>query len=79
MPDFPEGSAVVTPTDMYNELREVGKAVAKLDGKLDKLEKIDDHESRIRTLEKKNLVIPLAGTAGLGGLLTSIWQMVNGG
>jgi hypothetical protein len=86
MSEIPDGSAVITPLDMYKEIQRLCSAVVKLDAKLDgKLEKLDeldkiaDHESRIRALERRSLALPIAGTAGVGGLLTAAWQALHGG
>lgn len=54
----PEGSVVITPAQMYEELRAVHELVRDLSGKVDPaladLRRVaDDHESRLRGIEKR--------------------------
>ncbi|MCF2531762.1 hypothetical protein [Yinghuangia soli] len=60
---IPDGSVIITPTEVYRELRATHDAVrdvaAKLDGIAqdigDHTETIEDHETRIRALERTAL------------------------
>lgn len=59
MPDqsIPDGSVVITPTEMFKELRDTHDEVKALGPRLDALtatvdNRISDHENRIRSLEK---------------------------
>lgn len=54
----PEGSVVITPMMQYLELQRLGKAVDKLTENLDPAlqnirDKIEDHEDRIRGMERR--------------------------
>lgn len=68
---IPDGSVIITPTEVYRELRATHDAVrdvgAKLDGIAEDIrdhsEVIDDHETRIRALESK--VWLASGAVGL--------------
>lgn len=49
---IPEGSVVITPTEVYREVQATHQAVQQLLGKLDTFVGTQaDHESRLRTLE----------------------------
>ena len=54
---IPDGSVVVTPTDMYREIRDMHDELRALNSSINPaLQEIrgdvEDHETRIRTLEK---------------------------
>lgn len=54
---IPDGSVIITPSDMFKELRETHDEVKGIGPRLDALtatvdNRISDHETRIRTLEK---------------------------
>ncbi|TCO64959.1 hypothetical protein [Actinocrispum wychmicini] len=52
--DIPPGSVVITPTELYAEVKGIGTAVAEIKGDVQELRKaLPDHESRIRALERR--------------------------
>lgn len=85
---IPEGSVVITPTEMYREMLATHQAVRdvsmKLDGALSdtarRLDGIDndvaDHETRIRGLERRIWMTVGAGTVVGGGAAALISQLV---
>lgn len=69
----PPGSIIISPTQMYNELRVVSDGLKQLvtlvDPALSGLrEDLSDHEKRIRTLERKQYVVGAAATAFGAGI-----------
>lgn len=67
---IPEGSVVITPTEMYRELRDTHDEVKALSASVNDLSEslrniVGDHESRIRALEK--MVWRAAGAAAVVG------------
>lgn len=77
MPEIPEGAVVITTGQMYQQLVDLTAAVAKLDGRLDKLDKVDDHEVRIRSLERWKYGLAAAVLAGGGGSVAAWTQAVG--
>jgi hypothetical protein len=77
----PEGAVVITTADMYRMLVDLNNKVGEIKGSLDALSSmtraVEDHESRIRALERMRVGIPLAGLAGLGGLGTALVQLLG--
>lgn len=88
---IPEGSVVITPAQMYAQQVVTAAAVQKLEGKIDTvIEQLDqqrteknrvdqDHETRLRTLEKARW--PLASLTvliALGALAIGLIQMAGG-
>lgn len=73
---IPDGSVVITPAEMYREIRATGDAVRDLAGKLDTVPaKLEDHETRLRTIEGTRIphvVIEVA--AAVAGSAALIWQ-----
>lgn len=50
---IPAGSVVITPVQMYDEMRKTHEAVERIEAKLDPVgATIADHENRLRVLEK---------------------------
>lgn len=50
---IPAGSVVITPVQMYEEMRKTHEAVERIEAKLDPVAaSLLDHESRLRVLEK---------------------------
>jgi hypothetical protein len=53
MTPIPDGSVVITPTEVYAEVRATGDAVRQLAAKLDGVpQQLSDHEMRLRALER---------------------------
>jgi hypothetical protein len=80
---IPEGSVVVTPTEVYAEVRATHDEVKSVSAKLDALpvadhaRAIDDHETRIRTLESARWPLPsLAAVIGASALGVSVYQLL---
>lgn len=80
--------SVVTATTVYGKIVEVGEQVAKVDGKVDRIDdkvsgtvaRVDDHELRIRSLESDRwphgkLTLLLAAA----GLLVAILSLIARG
>ena len=78
----PPDGVVVTPEQMYAEVRGLHDTVIRMDGKLDALGQqktvVDDHEVRIRDLESRRFPHSTvsAVSAGIAALATAItvWQ-----
>lgn len=75
---IPAGSVVITPVQMYEEMRKTHEAVERIELKLDPVvERIGDHENRIRVLEKfqwkaTGIAVSVATLAGVAsGYVTS--------
>jgi hypothetical protein len=50
---IPDGSVIITPTEMYAEMRATHTAVQKIDAKIDGVpQQLADHETRLRAVEK---------------------------
>lgn len=72
--DVPPGSVIVTPTDLFTEVRATHHAVTEMRGEIREIARVvPDHESRIRTLEKK--VWWASGTAA--GAAAAISQLIQ--
>lgn len=78
---IPDGSVVITPTQMYAEVREIHEMVRAVSSKIDAMpvadhaRTLDDHEARIRTLERARWPLPsLAAVTGVGALAVAVWQ-----
>lgn len=69
---IPEGSVVITPTEMYREVQATHSAVQDLAAKLDSVPgRVADHEARLRAVERA--VWWAAGAAAvLGGAAGSL-------
>lgn len=68
--EMPPGSVIVTPGDMYTEIRDMGKKLDRLTTVIDPAlttirEDVADHESRLRSVEKR--IWLMAGGAVAGG------------
>jgi hypothetical protein len=74
---IPDGSVIITPTEVYAEVRATREAVGSLARQLDKVPgQVDDHEKRLRTLERARWPLPsLAAVCGVGGLVVALWPM----
>lgn len=50
---IPDGSVIITPTEMYAEMRATHTAVQGIASKLDGIpDKLSDHEARLRAVER---------------------------
>jgi hypothetical protein len=65
MAEIPPGSAVVTPSEMYAEIKATHDAVTLMRSEL---RLITDHETRIRSLERRMWIAAGAATILGGGL-----------
>lgn len=73
---IPDGSVIITPTEVYAEVRATGDAVRELTTKLDNIPaELLDHEARIRVLERGRWPLPsLAAVTGVAALAVAAWQ-----
>lgn len=67
---IPDGSVVITPTQMYQQIGDLASAVRDLKGAVDPAvselrHDLGDHETRIRDLEKRRYVSPAVVGAAL--------------
>ncbi|MFK0179996.1 hypothetical protein ACIQVR_28945 [Streptomyces xanthochromogenes] len=81
---IPEGSVVVTPTEVYAEVRATHDEVKSVSLKLDALpigdhaRTLEDHETRIRNLERARWPLPsLAALVALASLLVALYGQWN--
>lgn len=81
---IPDGSVIITPTEMYAELRATHDEVKSVNSKLDALPLADhasqlaDHEGRIRSLERARWPLPsIAAVTGLAALGVSLWALTG--
>lgn len=52
--DIPPGSVIITPTELYSEVKAIGTDVSGMRGDLREISKaLPDHEGRIRALERR--------------------------
>ncbi|MFI1385533.1 hypothetical protein [Embleya sp. NPDC020886] len=67
---------IITPTEVYAEVRATGDAVRELTTKLDNIpNELLDHEARIRVLERGRWPLPsLAAVTGVAALAVAAWQ-----
>ncbi|MFF7610756.1 hypothetical protein [Streptomyces lavendulae] len=75
----PDPGVYISPAAMYQEVRGLAEAVARIESKLDGIlenagdlrKDVDDHETRLRALERARWPLPTIGVlAGLGGAIT---------
>jgi hypothetical protein len=81
---IPDGSVVITPTEVYAEVRATHDEVKSVSSKLDALpvadhaRVLDDHESRIRTLERARWPLPsIAAVTAVGALGVALYQALG--
>ncbi|NSC22967.1 hypothetical protein FM076_18075 [Streptomyces albus subsp. chlorinus] len=79
---IPDGSVIITPTKVCAEVRATHDEVKQVSAKLDALPelsgRLDDHEQRIRTLERGRWPLPaLAALTGLGALVLTLYELLN--
>lgn len=81
----PDPGVYISPAQMYQEVRGLAEAVARIESKLDGILDdgkearglIADHEARIRALEKGRWPLPTIGVlAGLGGAITGAIALI---
>lgn len=75
---IPAGSVVITPVQMYEEMRKTHEAVERIEAKLDPaMARMDDHEQRLRLLERfqwkaTGIALSVGALAGIAsGYVTS--------
>ncbi|MFI8278513.1 hypothetical protein ACIGBH_27305 [Streptomyces sp. NPDC085929] len=82
----PDPGVYISPAQMYQEVRglavAVGRIESKIDGILDETKDIrtdlQDHEARIRTLERGRWPLPTLGViAGVGGAVTGALALLG--
>lgn len=73
---IPDGSVIITPTEVYVEVRATGDAVRELALKLDTIPaELVDHEARLRVLERGRWPLPaLAAIISIAALVLGAWQ-----
>ena len=86
---IPEGSVVITPMEMYREMVDTHRAVQSISTKLDtalsdnsrRLDSVDkdltDHETRLRSLERRVWMAVGVSTAVSGGAAALISQIMT--
>lgn len=72
----------ISSAQMYQEMRSLHDVVTRVDSKLDALsgqaQQIQDHETRLRTLERGRWPLPtLAVLVGLAGAVTSVIALLR--
>lgn len=80
--DIPEGAVVITTADIYRQLIELTREMSELRGAVGKLAErekdIDDHEARLRALERSRWPLPaLAALIALASLITTIYSTTH--
>lgn len=82
----PDPGVYISPAQMYQEVRGLAEAVARIESKLDGILDdgkearglIADHEARIRNLEKGRWPLPTLGVlAGLAGAVTGALSLLG--
>jgi len=81
MTTAPDPGVYITAAQMYEEVRGLSQAVARIETKLDGMQNIkgavDDHENRLRALERARWPLTTIGVlAGLGGAVTGALALV---
>ncbi|MEY9937278.1 hypothetical protein [Streptacidiphilus sp. MAP5-3] len=75
---IPDGSVVITPNEVYAEVRATREAVGELTRKLDQVPgRVDDHEHRLRALEERRIphssVTVITAVVSAGALIAAVW------
>lgn len=78
--ELPEGAVIITTADIYRQLLELTREVGELKGGLQETTKmfkaLEDHETRLRALERARWPLPaLAMLISIGALVA---QVVSG-
>lgn len=77
--DIPPGSVVITPTELFLELRATHQAVTEMRGELkDMARTMPDHESRLRALERKVWVASGVAAGTAAGLVEGLRAALGG-
>ncbi|MFJ3826250.1 hypothetical protein [Streptomyces nodosus] len=81
---IPDGSVVITPTEVYAEVRATHDEVKSVSAKLDGLPVADhgrmlrDHETRIRVLERARWPLPsIAAVTAVGSLALGLYEVTG--
>lgn len=79
---LPEGAVVITTADIYRQLTDLTREVGELKGAVQKSAEItrdvEDHETRIRALERARWPLPaLAALLSIGSLIATVIAAVN--
>lgn len=81
---IPDGSVVITPTQMYAEVREIHEMVRSVSAKIDALpvadhgQRLDDHETRIRSIERARWPLPsFAAVTSIGALALGLYEAMH--
>lgn len=82
MTDLPEGAVVITTADIYRQLIDLTKEVGELKGAVNKAAEIsrtvEDHETRLRSLERGRWPLPsLAMLISVGALVAGIAPLLK--
>lgn len=77
-PPIPDGSVVITPNEVYAEVRATREAVGELTRKLDQVPaQVDDHEKRLRSLEERRIphssFTVISSILSTGALIAALW------
>jgi len=82
----PDQGVVVTPAQMYQELRALSDGVTRVEAKLDGIAQglhdlgkdVADHETRLRSLERARWPLPtVAALAGVVGAGTGLFSLLS--
>lgn len=81
-PNLPEGAVVITTADIYRQLLDLTKEVGELKGAVQKTvqrgREIDDHETRLRSLERARWPLPaLAILISIGSVVATLVAIVK--
>lgn len=75
-PSIPDGSVIITPNQVYDEVRATREAVGELTRKLDGIPgQVADHEKRLRALEERR--IPHSSVTIGAGVLSSLALIIT--
>lgn len=77
-PPIPDGSVIITPNEVYAEVRATREAVSDLARQLDGVPKaVADHEKRLRSLEERRIphssVTVVTAVVSTGALIAAVW------
>ncbi|MFJ6935679.1 hypothetical protein [Streptomyces sp. NPDC101132] len=86
MTTAPDPGVYISSAQMYQEVRVLSEAVSRIEAKLDGIltnasaltKDVEDHEARLRALERARWPLPTIGVlAGLGGAVTGALALVG--
>jgi hypothetical protein len=86
MSQIPEGSIVITPTEVYNEVKTLTEVVRKMvaqdeaevDARRDLKAKVDSLDARLTAVERKMLLFTGAAAAAGAGIGTWLPRVLGG-